>query len=434
MYTRRVANFWTCGFFPGSIWALVERATKYPQSMRHGDTRILLATVRNKLEALGLQWSEPLSRQAYRTDTHDLGFMILPHMRRRWELFHSKEALSTIITAATSLYSRFNTRVGAIRAWDVMHWVRGSEIYCTKENFLVIVDSLCNLELLYYAAAHSGYTYLADAATTHAKTLLKTHLRPEPERTRDGYQGMLYSSSHVVNFVPATGEIQKIFTAQGHAASTTWSRGQAWAIIGYAQAFSWTKDEAFLEAALGCAEYFLLRLENAPSCVEVLKKSPGDAQTTPPVVPLTRGSAGTGRYVPLWDFDAPIENEANPLRDASAGVAAANGMLILTQLLMARGCAAQADRYLQSALVIVEDTLLLCLSEEECLLETKPGVDVAVAGRDPAKAAFQSILTGSTVSWNEKFTSRTGDHGLVYADYYLIEFGNRLLQLGHTVF
>ncbi len=40
-------------------------------------------------------------------------------------------------------------------------------------NLLVIIDSMCNLDLLFYAAAHSGDSKLAQVAETHARTVLE---------------------------------------------------------------------------------------------------------------------------------------------------------------------------------------------------------------------------------------------------------------------
>ncbi|KAH8893633.1 Six-hairpin glycosidase [Thozetella sp. PMI_491] len=418
-YNLRARDFWTCGFFPGSIYLLLERTIKYPGSMRHGDSQLLSADVRDKLEVLAKTWSEPLHRAAHRTDTHDLGFMIMPHMRPRWELLHDRGALQSICTAASSLYSRFDARVGAIRSWDSLTWQKNVNIQSKMENFLVIIDSLCNLDLLFYAAAHTGYSHLAEAADTHARTLLRTHLRPEPERRRDGYDGLLYSTCHVVNFLPTTGEIKEIRTAQGYAPSSTWSRGQAWAIMGYAQTFAWTGEQIFLDAACGLAEYFMLRLEDAPGCVEIIGTD-------------SDGFTRAGRYVPLWDFDAPIEDMKAPRRDVSAGVAAANGMLILAQALMARGLHTRANRYRDGALNIVQDTLSLSLSREQARLHSVPNGGVSVESANPELKTFDSILRDSTVAWNEHNLARSAEHGLIYADYYLIEFGNRLLQLGYV--
>lgn len=71
-----------------------------------------------------------------------------------------------------------------------------------------------------------------------------------------------------------------------------------------------------------------------------------------------------GRYVPLWDFDAPIEDESRSLCDFSAGVIAANVMLLLSQSLSALGDKLVADQYHVAAMKIVCVTLELSLSRK----------------------------------------------------------------------
>jgi hypothetical protein len=343
-----------------------------------------------------------------------MSFMIQPSMRPRWELLHDEKALQSVLTAATSLLTRYNEKVGAIRSWDKLTQ-EGVNITSLDDDFLVIIDSMCNLDLLYYAAAHTGRAELADAATLHARTVIGANLRPEKGLRREGFDGALYSTFHVSNFSPATGEIKEQRTAQGYSADSTWARGQAWGILGYAQTFGWTGRHDFLEAACGLAEYFLLRLETSPAAVE--RPVPGQARTI-------------GRYVPLWDFDAPVEDETavGPLRDSSAGVIAANGMLVLSQALAGRGQAGLSKRYLDAAVTIIEDTLALSLAKERARLVFGGG-EVLVEDVEEGKT-FDTILKNATANHNSKDRKRYWDHGLVYADYYLIEFGNRLLRMG----
>jgi hypothetical protein len=78
----------------------------------------------------------------------------------------------------------------------------------------------------------------------------------------------------------------------------------------------WAKDKKFLQASCRLAEYFLHRLETSPSCVEIIA---GEG-----LVDDASSRHHRGRYVPLWDFDAPIDDVANPTRDSSAGAIAAN--------------------------------------------------------------------------------------------------------------
>jgi hypothetical protein len=131
--------------------------------------------------------------------------------------------------------------------------------------------------------------------------------------------------------------------------------------------------------------------------------------------------------VPLWDFDAPV-NEENPLRDSSAGVIAANGLLVLAQCLISRGDYAQGQRYLDAALLLVEDTLAFSLADEKASIVVD-GSRVSVEDTRPGET-FDAILKNATANFNASDHRRYWDHGLVYGDYYLIEFGNRLLRMG----
>ncbi|KAI6775243.1 hypothetical protein HG530_002001 [Fusarium avenaceum] len=405
-YVLREKLFWTCGFFPGSIYSLIERLVKFPQASA-GDAK--KQQLLQQLLTVGRAWSDSLHEYAKRTDTHDMSFMIQPSMRVRWEVLHDFTALESVITAARSLYTRYNSTVGAIRSWDVLAQ-DGVDISSMTEDFLVIIDSMCNLDLLYYAAAQTGQTEMAEAATTHAKALIKALLRPE---TDDSVGRTMYSTFHVVNFNPNDGSIKQKRTGQGYAANSTWARGQAWGILGYSQSYNWTKDPEFLDAAMGLAEYFIFRLLKSPDCVEV---------------PVTGENRTKGRYVPLWDFDAPIDESA-PLRDSSAGIIAANGMLVLSQALAGIRSYDLSERYRSMAIRIVKDTLDFSLAQEKSKIVSNEDGTFAVQDLDPS-AHFEAILKNATANHNAKDYKRYWDHGLVYADYYLIEFGNRLLKMG----
>jgi hypothetical protein len=166
------------------------------------------------------------------------------------------------------------------------------------------------------------------------------------------------------------------------------------------------------------AEYFLFRLETAPACVDKVIEGPDG--------PIT-----VGRHVPLWDFDAPIEDAKDPLRDTSAGVIAADGMLVLSQCFTALGEHQKSSQYLDSALLLVEDALNFALAKEKAHIVRADSEGVAVAD-DTLGNRFDAILKHSTVCYNA-FSARKNkahDHGLVYADYYLLTFRSRLLQMG----
>lgn len=203
-------------------------------------------------------------------------------------------------------------------------------------------------------------------------------------------------------------------------------RGQAWAILGFTQTYIWTRDPVFLETATSLADHFLTRLDKC---------------------------SHAHPYVPPWDFDAPSStstttpsttnsatNSSTIFRDTSAGMIAANGLVLLHQILRAD------SRYLDAALRIASETLEYSLAPDVARFEAgkdgKVGV-VAVGGGNAgvvgvsgdnaereAEAEFDAILMHSTANWNENALVRYGDHGLVYADYYFLELGNKLLRMG----
>lgn len=189
-----------------------------------------------------------------------------------------------------SLATRYVTSAKAIRSWDLLIR-KDTQITDMSTNLIVIIDSLCNLDLLFYAAAHSSSPHLAEMAVAHARTVIRIHLHPEPHPPQTKfrrYNGQLYSTYHVTWIDPKTGDIKRRMTSQGYADGSTWARGQAWAILGYALTYSWTRDREFLDVTCATAEYFLHRLETHP-----VAGGTGDEQlrhTSPPCV-----------------FDAPID-------------------------------------------------------------------------------------------------------------------------------
>lgn len=336
---------WTSGFFAGSIWALYERQLK-----KNGDAATAPVTKEQLLKA-GRKWEAGLIEQQYNTKTHDIGFLIMPAFQRDYDLTGSKEALDIIVQAAKSLTTRYNSTVKAIRSWDQQ--VSQSYSFTDKDkDFLVIIDNMMNLELLYYAAEKTGNKEFYDIATAHAETTLKNHFRSDN------------SSYHLVVYDTQTGTVKRKMTHQGYSDESCWSRGQAWALYGYTVTYKYTKDPKFLEAAKKFTDYFLSRV----------------------------GEDG----VVYWDFD--VERPA--FWDVSAGMIACSGMLLLQQL-------DPSSNYLQHI-----SKILTC----------------AING---SSGKWDTILEHSTVNNNANALpeQRITDIGLVYADYYFIETGNRLLDM-----
>ncbi|KAL4869463.1 hypothetical protein BDV12DRAFT_208556 [Aspergillus spectabilis] len=407
-YIYRNLDFWTSGFFPGSLYLLLERQLKYTSATATQPTNPTLHPL--QLKHLCEWWTANLHQNAAKRDTHDVGFMIAPWALKAWTLHRDPRAYSSLILAAHSLASRFDERVQSLRSWDVCHTKVYSFIDPSKD-FLVIIDNMLNLDLLFWVAHESGDTSLYDKAVAHARTTAKYHIRPNK------------STLHVVNYDTVTGKPKATFTHQGYSNDSCWSRGQAWGILGFMQTYQWTREDGFLTTARELADYFLSRL-------------PEDK-------------------VPYWDFDAPVD-EKTP-RDTSAGMVAACGLVMLYQALKdTEGDEVAARYYLDSALRILQGTVRGFMTRDvgEFGVDTQ-GADLDTCPEDEvmkqpgtlvvsakgqrsgvngngshAVRVPETILDGATVCNYEFASRRWADHGLVYADYYFLLLGNMLLEMG----
>lgn len=176
--------------------------------------------------------------------------------------------------------------------------------------------------------------------------------------------------------------------------ATDRTSGQAWAILGFTQTYGWTKDPVFLDAAKGASDYFIDRLNSAKH---------------------------THPYVPLWDFGAPTVDGQVPPRDTSAATAAATGLLTLHRIL-------EGDSpYLKAAVEIISQTVDLSYPDDPASLSLDPDGNIVV---NPAEATWDSLFMNATENNNEFAMTRSANTGIVYADYYFLEFGNALLEMG----
>jgi hypothetical protein len=140
-YEEREADFWTCGFFPGSIYAILERTMRFPQAL--GIPKHVLRDIQDGMLKLGRHYGLAIERMSKRTDTHDMGFIVQPALQKDWELTANESSRQSVVNAAYALASRYDDRVKAIRSWDVAINDRYS-ITDMDTNFLVIIDSMCS--------------------------------------------------------------------------------------------------------------------------------------------------------------------------------------------------------------------------------------------------------------------------------------------------
>ena len=266
------SGWWCSGFYPGTLLYLYEETKD--QSLLTEAERIL----------------KVLEKEKNNTTTHDLGFMMFCSFGNANRIAPKPEYKEILLTSARSLITRFNPKVGCIKSWDGK-----------PGEFLVIIDNMMNLELLFWATRVSGDSSFYKIAVTHAETTMKNHFRPD------------YSSYHVINYNSETGAIQQKRTAQGAADESAWARGQTWGLYGFTVMYRETKDPKYLEQAKHIAE-FLLNHPNLPA-----------------------------DKIPYWDFNAP--GIPNALRDASAGSIMAAALIELADYVDAKSRA----KYLQVA-------------------------------------------------------------------------------------
>jgi hypothetical protein len=137
--------------------------------------------------------------------------------------------------------------------------------------------------------------------------------------------------------------------------------------------------------------------------------------------------------VPPWDFDAP---DGEAIRDSSAAMPAAVGLLHLHACLIGKPLAGQGSRltredgydgrFLEVAIRITEETIDLCLDRDLASFAGSEDED----GQIPVRAsAFDGILRHATAQNCPHAFKQVAGHGSVYADYFLLEFGNLLLKL-----
>ena len=203
---------WRSGFFPGTVWYLYELT---------GDEKYL---------PLARKYTEAISDVQYVTDNHDVGFMTMSGFGNGLRIAGIEEYKSVIIQAARSLMTRFRPAAGVFQSWEAN----------PKRDWIcpVIIDNMMNLELLFKAFELTGDSTFVSAAVSHADRTLKEHFRPD---------GSCY---HVLDYDPDSGEVRMRVTAQGYADESIWSRGQAWAVYGYAAMYRHTGDRKYLEQSL----------------------------------------------------------------------------------------------------------------------------------------------------------------------------------------
>lgn len=249
---------WTNGFWSGMLWLGYEYS---------GDRRLLDAA-RKTVDSFRSRMEQGIV-----LDHHDIGFLYSLSSKAQWIVERDTNARELTLLAADCLMARWRRQGEYFQAWG-----REGD---TAEGGRIIIDCLLNLPLLYWASEQTGKPVYKTAAELQANKSRRYLVRGDD------------SSYHTFFFNQETGEPIGGATHQGYTNGSTWTRGQAWGIYGFALSYRLTGDPQFLDTSKRMARYFLEHL-------------PEDG-------------------VAYWDFNLPPDAE-RPYRDSSASAIAAAGL------------------------------------------------------------------------------------------------------------
>lgn len=318
--------WWTNGFWPGMLWQMYHAT---------GDDKY-------KISAEGVEVKLDKAFDVYTGLHHDVGFMYLHSAVANYRITENERSKARGLHAAHLLAGRYNPRGNFIRSWN------------RDRSGWVIVDSMMNVPLLYWAAETIGDPRFTYVAMDHVDTVMKNTVRS------DG------SCNHIIVLDPENGQLLETPGGQGYESGSSWSRGQAWAIYGFALSYHYTKKEEYLATAKKVAHYFMSNVQET-----------GD--------------------VAIVDFRAPKE----PVYwDSTAGVCAACGMLEIAKYVPEL----EKDFYIDAAIRILKST-----DEKFCNWDVN----------------YDSIVAMGSGSY---FTEHDRHVPIIYGDYFFIEAVLRLLD------
>lgn len=278
---------WTGGFWTGLLWF-----------------RVLYNQENNQIGKKALAQVKKLAVRMKDNKTHDMGFIFGPSCVFGNHIIHDGELVEMALSGAHNMEYLFEERTGLILAWDEPGY-----------EGVAIVDTIMNVPLMVWTSKQEGNNSLFDKAIVVANHIQANHIR------EDG------STWHVVKWDTNTYQIKERTTHQGYSSDSCWSRGQAWALYGFANMFRYTSDSKYLKTSERLAEYFWSNLDS-----ELL--------------------------LPRWDFI--FKNKPDEPLDASAASVASSGMLLLSSMMKKNNQSDKSQLWKLRAEKIVQSLMKHC--------------------------------------------------------------------------
>lgn len=335
-YTTRGWTEWTQGFQYGSALLQFD-ATGETAFLETGRKKIL----------------EKMAPHISHTGVHDHGFNnvstygnLLRLMREgktafnEWEKIFYELALKISGAVQASRWTKIKTG-GFIHSFNGAHSLFVDTIrscrslvvsYCLGHNLQEEGDARINL--LERAIQHIKAT--ADYSIFYGKG-------------RDQYD-VLGRTAHECIFNTKDGNYRCPNSQQGYSGFTTWTRGLAWAMCGFAEQLEWLSARKEYEfegfGGKGQIEYYMLKAARA-TCDFYIDNTPADG------IPYwDTGAPGLAHMKDCLDRPADPYNEFEPV-DSSAAAIGAQGLLRLGKYLGDKGHPEAGERYLQAGLTVL---------------------------------------------------------------------------------